>query len=190
MSKWQSQSSFSQPTVKVFYPTETPFHGSIAPDLRNKDFEISAEVLITADTEGVILANGDNSGGLSLFIKDGKLHFYFNNQNIRQYLIRSKETLEVGHHQLVVKHEKQSDNQGNIRLYADDVLIGEGIIKDIDALGFFNGLLHIGYNELSYITPYYQNPFSLGEQLKKVSIQTESYQTDLKAVVEKELATE
>ena len=102
----------------------------------------------------------------------------------------SQEKLDAGHYRLSVKHEKQANNQGKVSLYADDVLIGEGIIGNIDSLGFFNGLLHIGYNELSYVTPYYKSPFSLGESLKKLSIRTEPYQTDLKAVIEKELAVE
>ena len=86
MSKMKSQSF--EPTFKVFYPSEAPFHGSVAPDLRNKDFEISAEVFLTADTEGVILAHGENSGGISYFIQDGKLHFYFNHQNVQEYFIQ------------------------------------------------------------------------------------------------------
>ena len=188
MSKMKRQAA--EPVFKVFYPSEAPFHESIAPDLRNKNFTISADVLITPDTEGVILANGDNSGGISFFIQNGNLHFYFNHQNICEFLISSDEKLEAGHYTLSVKHEKQENHQGEISLYADNALIGEGMIGHIDSLGFFNGLLHIGYNELSYITPYYKNPFSLGERLKKLSIRTEPYQTDLKAVVEKELAVE
>ncbi|HZH58761.1 MAG TPA: arylsulfatase, partial [Metabacillus sp.] len=186
----KAKAQFSEPTFKVFYPAEVPFHGAIAPDLRNKEFEISAEVILTADTEGVIFAHGENSGGISYFIKEGKLHFYFNHQNVQGYLISSKVKLETGYYTLKVKHEKLADNQGKIHLFANDLLIGEGILENIHALGFFSGLLHIGYNELSYITPYYKNPFSLGKQLKKVSFLTESYEKDLKEIVEKELAIE
>jgi hypothetical protein len=34
-----------EPTLKVFYTTETPFHGFIAPDLRNENFEITVKYL-------------------------------------------------------------------------------------------------------------------------------------------------
>ncbi|WP_338448541.1 arylsulfatase [Niallia oryzisoli] len=188
MNKLKRQSF--EPTFRVLYPTEAPFHGSVAPDLRNKDFEISADVHITEGTEGVILAHGDNSGGISCFIKEGQLYFYFNNQNIQEYVIHSKEKFSLGDYRLSIRHEKLANNQGKITLYANDVLIGEGVIGNIDSLGFFNGMLHIGYNELSYITPYYKDPFSLGENLRKVSIRTDKYQIDLKEVIEKELAVE
>lgn len=179
-----------EPSFKVFYPSLAPFHGSVAPDLRNKDFDITAEVRITDDTEGVILAHGENSGGISIFIQGGKLHFYYNHKNIDKYLVRSDKRLLSGDHHLKIRHHKRKDDQGMIRLYANDELIGEGIIGHIHDLGFFNGLYHVGYNELSYITPYYKEPFSLGDQLKKIKIITGSYEKDLQEVIEKELAIE
>lgn len=179
-----------EPSFKVFYPSMAPFHGSVAPDLRNKDFDITAEVRVTDDTEGVILAHGENSGGISIFIQDGKLHFYYNHKNIDEYLVRSDKKLLPGDNHLKVRHHKRNNDQGTISLYANDELIGEGIIGQIHDLGFFNGLYHVGYNELSYITPYYKDPFSLGEQLKKLKIITGSYEKDLQEVIEKELAIE
>lgn len=188
MIKLKPQSS--EPAFKVFYPSSVPFRGSVAPDLRNKNFEITAEVLMDSGTEGVIFAHGENSGGISIFIKEGKLHFYFNHKNVKKYLVRSEGSLEAGYQQLKVEHEILKSNQGEIRLYSNDILIGKGIIGDIDSIGFFDGLLHIGHNESSYITPHYKEPFSLVDRLKKVSIHTEKYQRNLKEIIKKELAIE
>jgi arylsulfatase len=178
-------------SIKVFYTSETPYHGSQVPDLRNKDFVITAEVDYSNKVNGVIFAHGDNSGGISYFIKNGKVHFFYNYRNTRNYLIHSQTNLKPGIHQLTVKHEKLgSNNQGKITLFEDFLLIGEGIIEDIHALGFFNGLFHVGYNELSYITPYYKTPFSLGDNLKKVTIQVDHQDNNFNDLIKRELATE
>ena len=51
---------------------------SRAAEIRGRSFKILAEVELTDDSEGVLLANGARFGGHTLFLKDRKL-WYVNN---------------------------------------------------------------------------------------------------------------
>ncbi|WP_129730239.1 arylsulfatase [Ectobacillus funiculus] len=179
------------PIQRVFYPSKTSFHASLAPDLRNKSFEIRAEIeQFTKTTEGVIVAHGDSSRGYAFYIQDNRLVFHYNVSNKRKYVIQSTTELPTEPSVLRFLFVKDGENEGVGKLFSGEQEIGEGRLADISALGYFGGLFHVGQNEQSPVSQDYQVPFAFNGNLKKVIYTLGGYQTDLEAAIEFELATE
>src|SRR5215472_8796298 len=61
-----------------YYPDTSPLPEFNAAEIRGRSFKILAEVDLTDDSEGVLIANGARFGGHTLFIKDRRL-WYVNN---------------------------------------------------------------------------------------------------------------
>ncbi len=88
-------------TTFTYYPGTIRVPEGAAPDLKNKDYAITAEVEISAGgAEGVLATQGGRFGGWGLLLLDGKPEFVyaFSNQKQHKYRIASKEKLVPGEH--------------------------------------------------------------------------------------------
>ena len=64
---------------QVFRPSRARIPGAAAPDIRNRSYTITAEVVIPAGgAEGALVAQGDSCGGYAFYIKDGRLVHDYN----------------------------------------------------------------------------------------------------------------
>ena len=94
LSAKDSKSDFPQP-VQVRGCTEFTYYRSIAriaesaaPDVKNKSFRITAEVVLPKGGEqGVVVTQGGLSAGYALLFKDGKPVFRYNTANVAHYAI-------------------------------------------------------------------------------------------------------
>jgi len=69
----------------IYYPNGSGVPFGAAPKLYNRPWTITADVVIPeGGAEGVIIAQGGNTGGYTFFVKDQRLHFLYN------YLARDK----------------------------------------------------------------------------------------------------
>lgn len=178
------------PVHKVFYNAPSSTEGIVAPDLRNKSFEIQAEICRDSIKEqGVITAHGDESGGYTLFIKDNRLVFLFNFANVEQYAIESEE-LPAGDVTIRFSLMKTKENEGIGRLFINDEQVGEGIIRQLFGMGSTQGLFYIGENLRAPISSAYKSPFKFEGKIRKVMYSLGGYTEDLKAAVYAELLTE
>lgn len=87
----------------TYYPGTIRVPEGTAPDTKNKDFTIMAEVETGASgTDGVIIAQGGRFGGWVLMIRDGKPEFdyAFSNQKQDKYRVVSQDKLAPGKHTL------------------------------------------------------------------------------------------
>ena len=103
-----------------------------AAEIRGRSFKILADVELTDDSEGVLLANGARFGGHTLFIKDRKLWYVNNFLGIppEQQLV-SPDALPSGSHVLGVEFTKEShgghgEALGTATLYVDDLAVAKG----------------------------------------------------------------
>ncbi|WP_413057808.1 sulfatase-like hydrolase/transferase [Sporosarcina sp. 179-K 3D1 HS] len=179
------------PVQRVYYASPAIHIGNQIPDLRNKIFQIEAE-LHRAGTgdDGVIVAHGDHSGGYTLFIQENRLVFHYNFSNLESYTIRSTAELPLGSYSITVTFAKTGDDEGIIRLFANGKQIGEGEIGHTFALGFSRSNFYIGQNGRSPVGSFYRSPFPFKGKLEKVSFTIEPYKEDLEALVLEELLTE
>ena len=70
-------------------------------NLKNKSHSVTAEVEVPeSGGEGVIVAQGGNIGGWSLYAKNGKLKYCYNVAGIHYFYIEASEALPPGEHQV------------------------------------------------------------------------------------------
>jgi len=73
-----------------------------APDLKNKSFRITADVVLAkGNTQGVLVTQGGLSGGYALMFENGKPVFYYNMANVAHYKIAAKDAMKPGKHTVV-----------------------------------------------------------------------------------------
>jgi arylsulfatase len=181
----------SEPVKRVFYRSDFGLPVKKAPDLRNKPFEISAEVHRTHQSEeGVIVAVGGNSSGYTFYVQNNRLVFANNVDGIQHQMIISDEELPIGSNILRIKFVKTGKNEGVGKLFVNDRRIGTGKLTEIKMLGFSFGLFNIGQNESSPVVPAYQAPFRFSGDLKKVVYLVSTPELDIEAATELEMATE
>ena len=100
-------------TKFTYYPGAVRVPEGAAPNVRNKDFTITADVEIkNGGTDGVIVTQGGRFGGWGLLVMEGKPEFdyAFSNQKQHKYRIASMEKLSPGKH--IVKFDFKYDGPG------------------------------------------------------------------------------
>ena len=70
-------------------------------NMKNKSHSVTANITVpTTGAEGVIVAQGGNIGGWSLYAKGGKLKYCYNLLGIQQFYAESADALPAGDHQV------------------------------------------------------------------------------------------
>jgi arylsulfatase len=73
-----------------------------APDVKNRSFRITADVVLPKGGEqGIVLTQGGLSAGYALMFSDGKAVFHYNVANIAHFNIAAKDALLPGKHTIV-----------------------------------------------------------------------------------------
>jgi arylsulfatase len=97
----------------TYYPGTIRVPEGAAPDTKNKDFSVTAEVEIPdGGADGVIITQGGRFGGWGLLLMGGKPEFdyAFSNQKQHKYRVASKEKLAPGKH--TIKFDFKYDGPG------------------------------------------------------------------------------
>jgi hypothetical protein len=70
-------------------------------NIKNKSHSVTAEIEVpTSGAEGVIIAQGANIGGWSLYAKNGKLKYCYNVAGVNHYYVEAARALPAGEHQV------------------------------------------------------------------------------------------
>ena len=121
--------------VYTYYAGTSMVSERTAANTHSRSFRILADVEVTADSDGVIAAQGSRFGGWSLFLKGGKLWYVYNFLGIppeQQYV--APEPLTAGRHVVGMEFTKESvgehkETHGTTRLYVDDQPVAEGPMR-------------------------------------------------------------
>jgi hypothetical protein len=99
-------------------------------NIKNKSHSVTAEIVVPpTGTEGVIIAQGGNIGGWSLYAKGGKLKYCYNLLGIQQFYAESSDVLPPGDHQVRMEFHYAGGGLGKggtVSLYVDGKKVGEG----------------------------------------------------------------
>jgi len=163
----------------VYYPGTSSVANKIAARVLNRPHSITATVELANGAEGVLVAQGGNSGGYSLYVKDHKLHYAYNFLGIQQYHLASDATIGEGRHELRFEfaptgkpdlaHGKGTPARA--QLYVDGKLAGQTdlpVTIPLD-IGITDGLT-CGRDDGSTVTTDYQAPFAFSGALEKVVV--------------------
>jgi hypothetical protein len=89
--------------------------------------------------EGVIIAQGANIGGWSLYAKNGKLKYCYNVAGVNHYYVEAARGLPAGEHQVRMEFAYAGGGLGKggqVTLYVDGEKVGEGAIPMTQAMVF------------------------------------------------------
>jgi arylsulfatase len=108
--------------------------------LKNKSHSVTAEIEVPASgASGVLVAQGANIGGWSLYVKDGKLKYCYNLAGVKHFFVESAAALTPGGHQVRMEFAYAGGGLGKggkVRLFVDGKLAGEGEIPMTQAIIF------------------------------------------------------
>jgi arylsulfatase A-like enzyme len=109
-------------------------------NVKNKSHSVTAEIVVpSTPAEGVIIAQGGNIGGWSLYAKGGKLKYCYNLLGIQQFYAESTSALTPGDHQVRMEFAYDGGGLGKggiATLYVDGKKVGEGKIGATAAMIF------------------------------------------------------
>jgi arylsulfatase len=109
-------------------------------NIKNRSHSVTAEVVVPdAGAQGVIISQGGNIGGWSLYCKGGKLKYCYNFLGIKYFYTESDTPLPKGEHQVRMEFAYEGGGigkGGTATLYLDGKKIGEGRVEATAAMVF------------------------------------------------------
>jgi len=109
-------------------------------NLKNKSHSVTAVIDVPkTGAEGVIIAQGGNIGGWSLYAKGGKLKYCYNLLGIQQFYAESSSPLPTGEHQVRMEFAYAGGGLGKggtVSLFVDGKKVGEGKVGATAAMVF------------------------------------------------------
>ncbi len=107
-----------------FLPATPHLERSKTPDLRNRSFEIRARVSRVAGDNGVLVASGARTGGMSFFVQDNRLAFVYNRIG-QLFEVVADRALPEGDVELIARYRKTGEHAG----------VAEVLVASADAPG-------------------------------------------------------
>jgi arylsulfatase len=108
--------------------------------LKNKSHSVTAQIIVPeGGAEGVIIAQGANIGGWSLYAKKGKLKYCYNVAGVHHFFVESEGPLPSGEHQVRMEFAYAGGGLGKggkVTLFVDGKKTGEGNIPMTHAMIF------------------------------------------------------
>ncbi|PTE11088.1 arylsulfatase [Mesorhizobium helmanticense] len=99
-------------------------------NMKNKSHSVSAEIDVPeGGAEGVIIAQGGNIGGWTLYVKDGKLKYCYNLIGVKHFFAESNGKIPSGSHQIRMEFDYDGGGVakgGKANLFIDGKKVGEG----------------------------------------------------------------
>jgi len=135
---------------------------------KNKSHSVTAEIVVPKEgAEGVIVAQGGNIGGWSLYAKGGKLKYCYNLLGVQQFYAESNSPLTPGTHQVRMEFVYAGGGLGKggtATLYVDGKKAGDGKIGATAAMIFSaDDGCDVGVDTAAPVSPDYEaqgNEFS------------------------------
>ena len=99
-------------------------------NLKNKSHSITAEIVVPEKgAQGVIVCQGANIGGWTLYAHKGKLKYCYNWGGFKTFMVESAQALPAGQHQVRMEFAYAGGGMGKggkATLYTDGKKVGEG----------------------------------------------------------------
>ncbi len=99
-------------------------------NIKNKSHSVTAEIVVPAQgAEGVIISQGANIGGWSLYAKGGKLKYCYNWGGFKHFFVEASTPIPPGEHQVRMEFAYAGGGMGKggkVTLYTDGKKVGQG----------------------------------------------------------------
>jgi arylsulfatase len=126
--------------TQLLFPGMRRIQENAVINTKNKSHSVTAEVEVpTSGAKGVIVAQGGNMGGWSLYVHEGNLKYFYNFLGILHFEVTATSPLPSGIHQARMEFTYDGGGIGKgstVALYVDGSKMGEGRIDRTHALFF------------------------------------------------------
>jgi arylsulfatase len=162
--------------------TEFTYYGPLsripegaAPDVKNKSFRITADVVLPKGGEqGVVLTQGGLSAGYALMFKDGKPVFHYNVANVAHFNIAARDTLTPGKHTIAFDFKYDGGGigkGGTATINVDGKEAAKGRVGSTMPVRFsLDETFDIGEDTGTPVSEDYDVPFKFTGQIEKVVV--------------------
>ena len=164
----------------TYYPNTQPMSGGGSVVTLNRPHSITADAEIPKEgAEGVLFSVGGVDGGYAFYVKDGKLCYVHNYVGKEITIVRSKENVPAGRHELRFEFEPTGKpdiragkgSPGRAQLYIDKRLVGQLEMAVTTPMSYgLGGGLAVGADVGSPVTTDYKAPFPFTGKLYKVKL--------------------
>jgi arylsulfatase A-like enzyme len=160
----------------TYYGAPLHLYSNLAPPVRNRSFTISADIQVPElDVDGVIVAEGGQFGGYSLFVTDGRINFTYNFLGKEKTTLRANEKLPVGSVNIGFRFDYEEGGRGkggNATLLVDGKVQSTQHIRRTHPSGFEQyDRFDIGEDSGTQVGDY-DRPFRFTGVIHKVVIDT------------------
>jgi len=127
--------------TQLLFPGMRRIQENAVINTKNKNHSVTAEIEVPASggARGVIIAQGGNMGGWSLYAHEGNLKYWYNFLGVRQFGVCATEPLPAGKHQARMEFAYDGGGLGKgalVTLFVDGKELGKGRIERTHALFF------------------------------------------------------
>jgi arylsulfatase len=131
-------------------------------NIKNKSHSVTAEIVVPQQgAEGVIISQGANIGGWSLYAKGGKLKYCYNWGGFKHFYVESADKLPAGQHQVRMEFAYAGGGLGKggkATLFVDGKQVGQGDIGATLAMVFSaDDGLDVGEDSGAPVSPDYDS---------------------------------
>ena len=146
-----------------------------APDMKNKSYKITADVVIPKNgANGILITHGGRFSGYGLYLLNGKPTFAYNLAGVKHYKIASKTALSAGTHniQLDFKYDGGGLGKGGLAtLQVNGKTVASGRIdRTLPFRLSLDETMDCGEDTGTPINEDYKVPFKFTGEIKKVMI--------------------
>jgi hypothetical protein len=162
-------------TEFTYYGPITRIPEGAAPDVKNKSFRITADVVFhKGDEHGIVVTQGGLSAGYALLFRGGKPIFHYNRANVAHFSIAAKEPLSTGRHRVVFdfKYDGRGVGKGGTgTLNADGKQIAQGRVEATMPYRFSGDeTFDVGEDTGTPVSEDYDVPFRFTGDIEKVVV--------------------
>ena len=108
--------------------------------LKNKSYSVTAQLNVPeGGANGVVITQGGEAGGWTLYFKDGKLKYCFNFFGIEHYIVGADAALSSGAHQVRMEFKYDGGGLakgGDVTLFYDGKPAGKGRVEKTQPMGY------------------------------------------------------
>lgn len=163
-------------TTFKYYEGMTRIPEGSAPDLKNRSWELSANIKVDENNaEGVLFTVGGRFNGLGLYLKNGKPTFVYNYLDLKRTTLAASSSLAPGRHAVLVKFNYSGNGIGqpaDVELLVDGKSVAKTRIqKTIPIRVSLDETLDIGEDTGTPVSEDYKVPFEFTGEIEEVVVE-------------------
>lgn len=159
----------------VYHDGATRIPPGSAPDVANRSWRVSAEVVVPDGAEGFLFGQGGRFGGHALVLHDGRLTYHHNVVGVHRDVVRAAQPVAAGRRLLEAWFDREGDDfgaGGTLTLLVDGQEVGRASLARTVPwrMSYVEGL-NVGADTGTPVSEDYAVPFRFTGELRRVEVE-------------------